>query len=246
MVVLTWNINGYRSTNNKGLFTPILELNPDFICLQEIKMNEEIVGIEKYHAYYNFANKKGYSGVAIFCKEKPINIVKEIGFEQFDSEGRFLLLEYPDFILINLYIPHGGRQKENHEYKFAAINKILDVLKSLNKNIILCTDFNIAHTELDLTNYKTNYDNNMFSLPERQKIDEILSLGFVDALRYKTKENGIYSWWSHSFNARERNMGWRIDYIFLSKNLANKIEDIRYLKDYLGSDHCPVILELTK
>lgn len=137
--------------------------NPDIILLQEIKMNEKVLDEFNYNCYYNFAEKKGYSGTMVFTKEKPIQVRYNLGLEKFDKEGRFILLEYKNFFIINIYIPHGGRQKENHPYKFKSINKLLELIKTLNKDVIICTDFNIAHSELDVKNYKTNYKNNMFS-----------------------------------------------------------------------------------
>lgn len=177
MKIVSWNINGYRSAEKTNSIKELIDKNnPDIICLQEIKMNEEVRETFGYNCYYNFAQKRGYSGVMIFTKEKPINEMRTIGLERFDEEGRFLLLEYKNFILINIYIPHGGRKKENHPYKFAAIDKLLELIKELNKPVFICTDFNIAHTELDVKNYKTNYKNNMFSYEERAKIDELLNL----------------------------------------------------------------------
>lgn len=215
------------------------EHTPDILCLQEIKMNEHFPDTFGYECYYHFACKRGYSGVAVFTKEKPLNVQKKIGLERFDTEGRFLLLEYEKFVLINIYIPHGGRKKENHPYKFEVINILLEILQTIQKHVIICTDFNIAHTELDLLNYKTNYHNNMFSYPEREKIDELLSLGFVDSLRSITKDGNIYSMWPNGCHAREKNMGWRIDYIFVSKELETNIQNVKYLEEHLGSDHCP-------
>ena len=248
MKIITWNINGYRSANKNNRIKELIDNNdPDIICLQEIKMNNEVEDNFGYNCYYNFANKKGYSGTMIFTKDKPINVVYDIGLERFDAEGRFVLLEYDKFFLINLYIPHGGRQKENHPYKFKVINKVIAFLKKikkLNKKIIICTDFNIAHNELDVMNYKTNYNNNMFSYEERAMIDKLLSLELIDSFRSLIKEDNIYSWWSHSFNARGRNMGWRIDYIFVSNNLFNNIKEVKYLKEQLGSDHCPCIITI--
>ncbi len=218
--------------------------NPDIICLQEIKMNDKVLNEYGYHCYYNFAEKKGYSGTMIFTKDQPLRIQYEMGLNQFDQEGRFILLEYDKFILINIYIPHGGRKKENHPYKFSVINKLLELIKTLNKNVIICTDFNIAHNEIDVKNYKTNYDNNMFSYEERAKIDELLNLGLIDSFRSLVKDGNIYSMWPNGFNARERNMGWRIDYIFMSKNLEKHIKSVKYLKEQLGSDHCPYIVDI--
>lgn len=218
--------------------------NPDIICLQEIKMNEKVLNEYGYYCYYNFADKKGYSGTMIFTKDKPLHIKYEMGLEKCDKEGRFILLEYDKFFLINIYIPHGGRKKENHPYKFSVINKLLELVKTLSKNVIICTDFNIAHKELDVKNYKTNYNNNMFSYEERVKIDELLNLGLIDSFRSLVKDGDIYSMWPNGFDARIRNMGWRIDYIFISKNLQKDINNVKYLKEQMGSDHCPYIMEV--
>lgn len=243
--IITWNINGYRSAERSfSLKSLIRNNNPDIICLQEIKMNEKAPQEYGFNCYYNFASKKGYSGVMVFSKEKPLNIKYTIGVEQADKEGRFLLLEYDSFILINIYIPHGGRKKENHSYKFLVINKLFEVIKSFNKNVIICTDFNIAHKEIDVKNYKNNYNNNMFSYDERAKIDELLNMGFIDSFRSLVKDGEIYSMWPNGFNARERNMGWRIDYIFMSKSLEKHIKRVKYLKEQLGSDHCPYIVDI--
>lgn len=246
MKIITWNINGYRSAETNNHFTMLIKnYNPDIIAIQEIKMNEKIPNEFNYHSYYNFATKKGYSGTLILAKEKPLKVTTILNLDQFDQEGRFISLEYSNFFLINIYIPHGGRKKENHPFKFASLNKLLEYLKSLTKPVIICTDFNIAHTNLDVKNYRTNTTNNMFSKEERAKIDELLALGFVDSFRVLNQNGDIYSWWSNCFNARTRNMGWRIDYIFASKQLKANIKNCCYLKDHLGSDHCPYYLELT-
>lgn len=245
MKIITWNINGYRSAE-KGNYLEelIVNNNPDIICLQEIKMNTEVINDYGYNCYYNFASKLGYSGTMILTKEKPLKTIYEINLERFDQEGRFILLEFKNFIIINIYIPHGGRQKENHPYKFSTIDKLLKLIKSLDKQVIICTDFNIAHTEKDVKNYKINYNNNMFTYEERSKIDELLDLGLIDSFRYFNQNDNVYSWWSHAFNARARNMGWRIDYIFVSKILKENIKSVTYLKHQLGSDHCPCMLEI--
>lgn len=243
--IITWNINGYRSAEKTNSLETLIKNNkPDIICLQEIKMNDKLLDEFEYNCYYNFANKKGYSGTMVLTKDKPLKISYEMGLDRFDQEGRFVLLEYTNFILINIYIPHGGRKKENHPYKFAVINKLIDLLKNLNKPVIICTDFNIAHEEIDVKNYKTNYKNNMFSYEERAKIDELLNLGLIDSFRSLVKEGNIYSMWPNGFNARERNMGWRIDYIFMSKDLEKNIRSVKYLKEQLGSDHCPYIVDI--
>lgn len=221
-----------------------MNYKPDIVCLQELKMNSEIPNNFGYYFYYNFAQKKGYSGTLILTKEKPLNVTYQLGLAKFDKEGRFIMSEYPQFFIINIYVPHEGRKKENHPYKFSTINKLVKLVKQLNKKVFICTDSNIAHTELDLKNYKTNYKNNMFSYEERAKIDELLSLGFVDSFRRLVKEGDIYSMRPNGFNARERNMGWRIDYIFVSQEIKKNIKQTKYLKELLGSDHCPYILEL--
>lgn len=246
MKIISWNINGYRSAEKLNSIEELISKNnPDIICLQEIKMNNEVLEKFGYNCYYNFAIKRGYSGTMIFTKEKPLNVVYELNLDRFDQEGRFILLEFNDFILINIYIPQGGRKKENHPYKFAAIDKLIELVKKINKNVIICTDFNVAHTEKDVKNYKTNYNNNMFTYEERSKIDELLNLGLVDSFRCVNQGDNVYSWWSNTFNARERNMGWRIDYIFISNSLKNDIREVTYIKEQLGSDHCPCILELS-
>lgn len=245
MKIVTWNINGFRSAEKIHSFENLItNYQPDIICVQELKMNNEIPNNFGYYSYYNFALKKGYSGTMILTKEKPLSISYKLGLTRFDNEGRFIMLEYPQFFVINIYIPHGGRQKENHPYKFSAINKLLELIKDLNKKVFICTDFNIAHTELDLKNYKTNYNNNMFSKEERAKIDELLSLGLVDSFRCLVDEGNIYSMWPNGFNARTRNMGWRIDYIFASEEFKENIKQVKYLKEVLDSDHCPFILEI--
>ncbi len=245
MRIITWNINGYRSAEKDHHIEMLINNNhPDIICLQEIKMNNTILNEYGYHCYYNFAEKRGYSGTMIFTKRKPLNVQYNMRLERFDQEGRFILLEYEQFILINIYVPHGGRKKENHPYKFAVIDTLLEFIKDTNKPVIICTDFNIAHQEIDVKNYKTNYHNNMFSYEERAKIDELLHLGFVDSFRSLVQDGNVYSMWPNGFHARERNMGWRIDYIFLSKELEKNIKNVRYLTNQFGSDHCPYMVDI--
>lgn len=247
MKIVTWNVNGYRSAEKTNSIGELIKKNkPDIICLQEIKMNEKASNEYNYHCYYNLAEKKGYSGTMILTKLKPLKAIYNLGLTRFDQEGRFIMLEYEEFFLINIYIPHGGRQKENHPYKFATICRLIELVKTLTKEVIICTDFNIAHEEIDVKNYKTNYKNNMFTFDERTKIADLLNIGLVDSFRCLVKDSDIYSWWPNGFNARERNMGWRIDYIFISKTLKNRIKVVKYLKDQLGSDHCPYIMEYDK
>lgn len=244
MKIITWNINGYRSAQKDNRFSDLLnERDPDIVCLQEVKMNDPLIEDSNYYISYNFAVKKGYSGVAVLSKRKPINVEHTLGVQRFDVEGRYLLLEFDEYVLINIYIPHGGRKKENHPHKFSAIDALIKRVKKINKPLYICTDFNIAHDERDVANFKTNRDNNMFSYEERKKLDELLKLGLVDSFRVIHSEGGIYSMWPNANNARERNMGWRIDYILVSKKLATEITKAEYLCDHLGSDHCPYLIE---
>jgi len=250
MKILSWNVNGLRSVYKKGFLDWIGESKADVVCLQEIKAQIEVLPPDllcpkDYHSFFNPAFKKGYSGVAIFTKEKPQSSELKIGIERFDQEGRFLKLEYSDFVLINFYLPHGGRQKENLPYKIEVYNYLLSYLKKeKEKNLILIGDFNIAHQEIDLTRPRQNKNNIMFTVEERKQIDNIIELGFVDSFRKFNKETGNYTWWPYFANARERNLGWRIDYAFVSKNFTPKLKTAFILSGIKGSDHCPIGIEL--
>ena len=250
MTVISWNVNGIRAIYKKGFLSWLTKTKADIVCLQEIKAQPEqlpadLVRPDNYHLYFNSAIKKGYAGVAIYTKEKPLKIEQEIGMKRFDQEGRMLKLEYPDFILINLYLPHGGRGKENLDYKLAVYHHLLDYLEKIkNKKLILAGDFNIAHQEIDLARPKQNRNNIMFTLDERKQIDKLIGLGFVDTFRKFHCQGGHYTWWPYFVNARERNLGWRIDYIFVSKLLALKLKRAFILSKVTGSDHCPVGAEI--
>lgn len=222
----------------------------DIVCLQEIKaspeqLDESLLNHSQYYSYFNAASKKGYSGVAVFTKERPLKVQYKLGFERFDSEGRIIRLDFQKFILVNPYLPHGGRQKENLGYKLMVYKKLFDYLAKLkNKNVILIGDFNVAHHEIDLARPKQNQNNIMFTPAERKKIDNLLEQGFIDTFREFHKEGGNYTWWPYMANARERNLGWRIDYIFVSKNLDPKVKRAFILSKVKGSDHCPIGIEL--
>lgn len=250
MKIISWNINGLRAVYKKNFLKWLKKTDADIICLQEIKAQEDQLPIEllkpkRYYSYFNFAKKKGYSGVAIYTKHKPLAVEKKLGMKRFDREGRMLKLRYPDFILINLYFPHGGRQKENLDYKIEVYEYFLNYLKQArDKNSILIGDFNIAHNEIDLARPRENRNNIMFTLEERQQIDEIVGLGFIDAFRKFHKEKGHYTWWSYFANARERNLGWRIDYSFVSKTLISRLKNAFILNKIMSSDHCPIGLEI--
>ena len=248
-------MNGLKSVSSTNSLNWLDDENIDIFCLQEIKTQEEqlITGLfssnlfqpQKYHAYFNTALKKGYSGVATYVKNKPLSVKYRLGVERFDQEGRILQLEYSDFILINLYIPHGGRQKENLDYKLEVYRYLFEHLKSINnKKIILTGDFNIAHKELDLRRPGDNQNNTMFTLKEREQIENLIQLGFVDTFRKFNKEGEHYTWWPYAVNARDRNIGWRIDYIFVSENLASSMKNAFILPKITGSDHCPIGIEI--
>jgi len=248
--IISWNVNGLRAVFNKGFSKLFKEINADIVCLQEIKLQEsqltkQLISPNNFLSYFSFADKKGYSGVGVYTKEKPLKIENQLGLGKFDQEGRMLKLKYPDFTLVNFYIPHGGRQKENLSYKLEVYELLLNFLSKIkNQNVIVIGDFNIAHQEIDLARPKDNQKNIMFTPEERRKLDEIIQLGFIDSFRIFNKKGGNYTWWPYFVDARERNLGWRIDYIFVSKPLWNKLKGAFILKDVYGSDHCPVGIEL--
>lgn len=250
MKIVSWNVNGIRAVYKKGFLEWLEKTNADIVCLQEIKIQTEslpsdLASPKNYYSFFNFADKKGYSGVAVYVRKKPLSIEKKLGIGRFDIEGRILKLEFPNFLLINIYLPHGGRQKENLDYKLEVYKYLLNYLKKIkNKNIILIGDFNIAHQEIDLARPKSNKDNIMFTPAERKQIDRIIGLGFIDTFRKFYKDNGHYTWWPYGFNARQRNLGWRIDYAFTSKNLTPKLKNAFILNKVPGSDHCPIGIEI--
>jgi exodeoxyribonuclease-3 len=250
MKIISWNVNGIRAVYKKDFLGWLAETNADIVCLQEIKIQSEqlppdLVNPKNYYSFFNFANKKGYSGVAVYVRKKPLSIENKLGMERFDTEGRILKLEFPNFLLINVYLPHGGRQKENLDYKLEVYKYLLNCLKKIkNKNVILIGDLNVAHQEIDLARPKGNKNNIMFTSAERNRIDKIIELGFIDTFRKFYKDNGHYTWWPYGFNARERNLGWRIDYAFTSKSLAPKINNAFILNKVTASDHCPIGIEI--
>ncbi|MEF2835722.1 MAG: exodeoxyribonuclease III [Clostridia bacterium] len=253
MKLISWNVNGLRAVVNKGFKEFFKEIDADIFCIQETKMqeaqlDENILEIfEGYNAYWNSAEKKGYSGTAIFTKQKPLNVTYGIGKEEHDKEGRVITLEFEKFYMVNIYTPNSKRELERLDYRQLWEDEIRAYLLKLkeNKSVVMCGDLNVAHTEIDLKNPKTNRKNAGFTDEERAKMTELLNAGFVDTYRYKYPEvEGKYSWWSYMFHAREKNAGWRIDYFIVSENLKDKIEDAKILDDIYGSDHCPVELDL--
>ena len=250
MKIISWNINGIRAIYKKNFLDWFIATNADIVCLQEIKAQKEqipsdLLAQKDYYLYFNQAVKKGYAGVAVFTKQKPLKVEYKLGLNRFDQEGRILQLEYPSFILINVYLPHGGRQKENLDYKLKVYDYLLEYLqKSKDRNIILIGDFNIAHQDIDLARPRQNQNNIMFTLEERQQIDKIINLGFLDSFREFHKEGSHYTWWPYMAKARQRNLGWRIDYIFISKELTKNLKDAFILSEVMGSDHCPIGIEI--
>ena len=250
MRILTWNVNGLRSIYKKGFLKWLEMANADIVCLQETRVSQkdlpsDLVQVNDYNLYFNEAEKKGYAGVAVYTREKPLKVDLKLGFKKFDQEGRILKLEYSDFTLINLYTPHGGRQKENLGYKLKVYNYLLNFLETIKyQKVILAGDFNVAHQEIDLARPKQNQNNIMFTSEERNQIEKIIKLGFKDSFRMFYKEGGNYTWWPYFANARERNLGWRIDYIFVSNSLASNIKNAFILEKVMGSDHCPVGIEM--
>jgi exodeoxyribonuclease-3 len=264
MKIISWNVNGLRAVHKKGLFLPFIEkYRPDIICLQETKSKQEQneIDLPEYLEYWNSAEKPGYSGTAIFCKEKPLKVI--FGFSEklkakYDlkdkygdpnTEGRVLTAEFSDFFLVNVYTPNSkgdlSRLVLRHKKWDVAF---LEHLKTLEKTkpVIFCGDLNVAHTIDDLANPKQNEGEHGFTKEEREGIDKIISAGFVDTFRNFTTGNGHYTWWTHWANARERNVGWRIDYFFVSKKLLPKIKSSKILSEVLGSDHCPIELEISQ
>lgn len=250
--LLSWNVNGIRAVAKKGLLEWLVEEQPDILCIQETKAHEEqlpdaLKRIEGYVTYYVSAQRKGYSGVALFTRQKPLSIIDGLGIDRFDSEGRILVAEYGDFILYNIYFPNGKASAERLKYKMdfydSFLNQATESLRQ-GKKLIVCGDVNTAHREIDLARPKENETVSGFLPEERAWIDKFLSSGFVDTFRMFEKEGGHYSWWDYKTRARERNVGWRIDYLFISENLRNHIKSAFILSEVMGSDHCPIGIEL--
>ena len=247
MKLISWNVNGLRAVWNKGFFDTFKELNADIFCIQETKMQEGQLdaSIEGYDLVFNSAEKKGYSGTAIYFKKKPISITRGINVDNFDHEGRVITLEYDEFYLVNCYTPNAQRELTRLEYRMEWEDAFRKYLNNLNKPIILCGDLNVAHNEIDLKNPKTNRGNAGFTDEERDKMTVLLNSGFIDTFRFLYPEKqDAYSWWSYMGRAREKNIGWRIDYFIVSKELNNKIIDAKIHSEIYGSDHCPVELEI--
>ena len=250
MKLISWNVNGLRAVLKKGFQNFFKDIDADIFCVQETKMQEgqaEMEFAEGYHIYLNYAEKKGYSGTAVFTKKEPINVSYGIGIEEHDKEGRVITLEFEKFFLVNCYTPNSKRELERLDYRMTWEDAFREYLLSLNKKkpVILCGDLNVAHKEIDLKNPKTNRGNAGFTDEERQKMTELLNAGFVDSFRYLYPEKtDSYTWWSYFANSREKNIGWRIDYFIVSKSIKNTIQEAYIYDTILGSDHCPVGIDV--
>lgn len=248
MKLISWNVNGIRACLNKGFSDFFKEVNADIFCLQETKCQPEQINLEfeGYTSYWNSAERKGYSGTAIFTKKQPVNVTYGIGIEEHDKEGRIITLEFENFYLVTNYTPNAKRELERLDYRMVWEDEIRKYLLELNKKkpVIMCGDLNVAHEEIDLKNPRTNKGNAGFTNEEREKMTELLNAGFIDSYRYLYPEKIEYSWWSYMGHAREKNVGWRIDYFIVSNDFREKIKDAIIYTDILGSDHCPIGLEI--
>ena len=249
MRFVSWNVNGLRACIKKGFLDYFNDIDADFFCLQEIKMSEGQLDLELegYETYYNYAQRKGYSGTAIFTKHKPLSVKYGMGIEEHDNEGRLITLEYDDFFLVTCYTPNSKQDLLRLDYRMVWEDAFRNYLLELNKtkSVIVCGDLNVAHKEIDLKNPKTNRKNAGFTDQEREKMSILLDSGFTDTFRffYPDKENE-YSWWSYFGKSREKNTGWRIDYFLTSKDMDDRLVDAQIHQRILGSDHCPVYLEI--
>ena len=250
MKLISWNVNGIRACLNKGFDEFFKSVNADVFCIQETKCRPEQVEwleYEGYMSYWNSAEKKGYSGTAVFTKIKPIAVTYGIGVEEHDHEGRVITMEYEDFYLVNVYTPNSKRELERLDYRQVWEDAMREYLLKLDKKkpVIMCGDLNVAHNEIDLANPKTNTQNAGFTIEERTKMTELLNAGFTDSYRYLYPEKeGKYTWWSYMRKSREKNIGWRIDYFIVSDRIKEKIKEANIYDDVLGSDHCPIGLEI--
>lgn len=248
MKLISWNVNGIRAAYRKGFNEFFDDVNADIFCIQETKMQEGQLDLTKegYHVYLNSAERKGYSGTAVWTKKEPISVTRGIGIEEHDNEGRVLTLEYDGFYLVNVYTPNSKRELERLEYRVIWEIEFRKYLQELRKRkpIILCGDLNVAHKELDVKNDKANRGSAGFTDEERRELENLLNLKYIDTYRYFYPEKEKYSWWSYFGKAREKNVGWRIDYFIVSDELKDNLKDAYIFDNIFGSDHCPVGLEL--
>ena len=249
MRAVSWNVNGLRACVGKNFYDDFKRLDADIFCLQETKLQEGQIDLDLpgYFQYWNYADKKGYSGTAVFTKNKPINVTYGMGIDEHDHEGRVITLEFEDYFFITVYTPNSKQELERLDYRQVWEDDFRKYLLSLRekKPVIFCGDLNVAHKEIDLKNPSSNHHNAGFTDEERNKMTELLKSGFVDTFRYfYPDKKDIYSWWSYRFKAREKNAGWRIDYFIVSEDLCDKLTDAKIHTDVYGSDHCPVELDI--
>lgn len=249
MKFISWNVNGLRACVNKGFKDFFDDINADFFCLQETKLQQGQIDFapEGYYSYWNYAEKKGYSGTAIFTKHKPLNVTYGMGIPEHDKEGRLITLEYEDFYFITVYVPNSKQELLRLDYRMEWEDDFRRYVCQLDKKkpVIFCGDLNVAHKEIDLKNPKTNHHNAGFTDEEREKLSLMLDAGFTDTFRFfYPEQESIYSWWSYRFKAREKNAGWRIDYFIASKRLDDKLTDAKIHTEILGSNHCPIELDI--
>ncbi|MBR1476472.1 MAG: exodeoxyribonuclease III [Lachnospiraceae bacterium] len=249
MKFISWNVNGLRACMQKGFEDFFKEIDADIFCLQETKLSEGQLSMElpEYHQYWNYADKKGYSGTALFTKKEPLNVTYGIGVDEHDHEGRVITAEYEDYYFITVYVPNSQRELTRLDYRMEWEKDFLSYIKKLDekKPVIYCGDLNVAHKEIDLKNPKSNHHNAGFTDEERECFSRVLDSGFTDTFRhFYPDKTDIYSWWSYMFHAREKNAGWRIDYFVTSKRLENRLTDAKIHTDIQGSDHCPVELDI--
>ena len=247
--MISWNVNGLRACVGKGFLDVFHELDADIFCIQESKLQEGQIDLELpgYYQYWSYAEKKGYSGTALFSKEEPISVSYGLGIEKHDHEGRVITAEYPDYYVVTCYTPNSQNELARLPYRMQWEDAFRTYLKELEKKkpVIFCGDLNVAHNEIDLKNPKTNRKNAGFSDEERAKFTELLGAGFIDTFRYfYPDQEGIYSWWSYRFSARAKNAGWRIDYFCVSESLKDRLVDAKIHTEVMGSDHCPVELDI--
>ena len=248
MKCISWNVNGLRACRTKGFDETFRELDADFFCIQESKLQEGQTDFapEGWHRYWNYAEKKGYSGTAVFAKKEPLQVTYGIGIEEHDQEGRVITLEYPAFFFVTVYTPNSQNELKRLPYRMQWEDDFREYLCRLDKKkpVIVCGDMNVAHEEIDLKNPSTNHKNAGFTDEEREKFRKLLDSGFTDTFRSLYPDSVVYSWWSYRFHAREKNAGWRIDYFLVSDRLMNTVKDAVIHTEIMGSDHCPIGLEL--
>ncbi|MFB5194284.1 exodeoxyribonuclease III [Neobacillus sp. KR4-4] len=249
MKLVSWNVNGLRACVKKGFLDYFQEVNADIFCVQETKLQEGQINLELdgYHQYWNYAIKKGYSGTAVFTKNKPLSVRYGVGTDESEDEGRILTLEFDDFFLVNVYTPNAQRDLARINFRLEWEDRILQHIKDLDqlKPVVLCGDLNVAHQEIDLRNPKSNLGNSGFTEEERGKMTALLAEGFVDSYRYfHPDQEGAYTWWSYMAKVRERNIGWRIDYFIVSEKLRERLKNVDIHCNVMGSDHCPILLEI--